>query len=688
MQVEPRSRFDNYVVGSANRLAVAAARAVAESPGGVYNPLFVYGASGLGKTHLIGAIGNEAVARAPELSVEYLSLEDFIEQIHAAVAVGEMERFKQRYGRVDVLLLDDMQFLTGRRETQSELLRLLNALQGSGRQIVMTSDRPPSEISDVDERLLSRLSGGLIVDIGAPDFETRVAILRSKAEERGVSFAPGVIEELARVEISSVRELQGAMNRLVAQQSLDGTLTPAQARSVLGVDGGDPARDAPPSPASFPDAAPAAPTFDEARTPAPLVEASSGISSGESPLTSGAPTAVAAPVPDEFFSFVSNIATAVATHDEPWKMRVGETVAYWAGEGYRTAALERLMAEPVAPPNYEALLRGYGHAVEQLRQLEARVTTVDPALGGTELFRDPERLADAAAFVERALTGAVPPQGPQAAFERRIFQESASNQMAVRAADTVIAEPGTRYNPLVIAGPSGTGKTHLLNAIGNELARRGDGTARVACVGAQLFIDELIAALQEGQIERFRARYRAADALLIDDVQFVAGKERTQEELFHVFNHYHSAGKQLVLVSDLPPKAIEGLEERLRSRFEGGLVAELEAPDRALREKLLAKYLADAGAASDADMLGYLAERHVASVRELIGVVHRLQAAAEAAGEPLSLALARRELEPAGTAATAPPVTVRQAADVFFLDDEKIVWEWPDPVGRLVEELR
>src|SRR5215212_3273123 len=277
MQVETRSRFDNYVVGSANRLAVAAARAVAESPGGVYNPLFVYGDSGLGKTHLIGAIGNEAVVRAPGLSVEYLPLEDFIEQIHAAVAVGEMERFKQRYGRVDVLLLDDMQFLTGRPETQSELLRLLNALQGSGRQIVMTSDRPPSDISDVDERLLSRLSGGLIVDIGAPDFETRVAILRSKSEERKVSFAPGVIEELARVDFANVRELQGAMNRLVAQQSLDGTLTPAQVRAVLGVGGDAPEPELVPEPALEP-----------------------------------APSMFGATAADEFFSFVTNIATAVA----------------------------------------------------------------------------------------------------------------------------------------------------------------------------------------------------------------------------------------------------------------------------------------------------------------------------------------------------------------------------------------
>jgi chromosomal replication initiator protein len=655
MQADARSRFDNYVVGSANRLAVAAARAVAESPGGVYNPLFVYGGPGLGKTHLIGAIGNEAVARAPGLSVEYLSLEDFIEQIHAAVAVGEMERFKQRYARVDVLLLDDMQFLTGRRETQSELLRLFNALQGSGRQIVMTSDRPPSEISDVDERLISRLSGGLIVDVGVPDFETKVAILRGKADEKSVSFAPGVIEELARLEFTSVRELHGAMNRLVAQQSLDGMLTPAQVRAVLGVG-------------------------------VEAVEAEGEAVAEPEPEPEPEPIAVAASA-SEFFSFVTDIATTVAAQIEPWKVRVGESVAYWAGEGYRTAALEQLMAEREAPPNYEALLRGYGHAVEQLRRLEAKVTTVDTSLGGDELFRDPERLSEAVAFVERALAGAVPPQGPQSAFERRSFQESASNQMAVRAADAVVAEPGRRYNPLFIAGPSGTGKTHLLNAIGNELAARGHPAPRVACVGAQLFIDELIAALQEGQIERFRARYRAADALLIDDVQFVAGKERTQEELFHVFNHFHSAGKQLVFVSDVPPKAIDGLEDRLRSRFEGGLVAELEAPDRALREKLFTRYLADVGEVDPA-LLQYLAERPVSSVRELIGVVNRLQATAESQGEGLSLALARAELEPGGAAVQSAPATVRQAADVFFLDDEKVVWEWPDVAGRLVEEMR
>jgi chromosomal replication initiator protein len=260
--------------------------------------------------------------------------------------------------------------------------------------------------------------------------------------------------------------------------------------------------------------------------------------------------------------------------------------------------------------------------------------------------------------------------------------------MAVRAADAVIAEPGNRYNPLFLAGPSGVGKTHLLNAIGNELARRGGANCRVACVGAQLFIDELIAALQDGTIERFRARYRAADALLIDDVQFVGGKERTQEELFHVFNHFHSAGKQLVFASDTPPKHIDGLEDRLRSRFEGGLVTELDAPDRALREKLFGRFLKDARVTFTPELLSYLAERSAASVRELIGVVHRICAAAEHLGGPLTLPVARQELEPGGATVTVPPTSVRQAADVFFLDDEKIVWEWPDVTGRLVEEMR
>lgn len=657
MQVDARHRFENYITGSANRLAVAAARAVAEQPGLTYNPLFIYSGSGLGKTHLMGAIGNLVLQREPKSAVEYVTVEDFVEQLHAAVASNEAERFKQRYGRVDLLLLDDMQFLTGRRETQAELLRLLNALQGTGRQVVMTSDRPPAEIPDVDERLITRLSGGLIVDIGAPDYETRIAILRARCEERGVRFQAGVIDELASLEFGNIRELNGALNKLIATQTLGGDQI--QTEQVRGM---------------FPHVSPrASDARERVKTP------------------SGA-AARAAMANLDFQSFVSDIASAVAEHVDPWKIKVAEAVAYWSGEGYRTAQLERLIQGAHGDTDFEGALRQYFAAIERLRELEARATAIDPALGANELFRDPERLVEAETLLERAHAGTSPPPGPSAAFARSAFETGPSNQLAVRAADAVIAEPGKRYNPLFVHGPSGVGKTHLVNAIGNEIINMSGGAAVVACVSAQQFMDELIAAMQEGGVERWRTRYRSADALVIDDVQFVAGKDRTQEELFHVFNTLYGDGKQLVFASDRQPRQLDGLADRLRSRFEGGLVVEMLAPDRALRLKLYAHYLAEVEMPEREALLAYLADRPISSVREVIGIVHRLTAAADIAGMPLLLNVAKMELESSGVRQpSAPDVRATAASavgDAFFLDDEKIVWHLPDLGARLIEDPR
>ena len=235
MLIDSRLRFDTFVVGSANRLAVAAARAVAETPGAVYNPLFIYSGSGLGKTHLMSAIGNQVAQRRTDIVVQLLTLDDFVEELHDAVASGDTEPFKTRYLGVGLLLLDDVQFLVGRRETQSELLRIFNALQADGRQIVMTSDRPPNEIADVDERLLTRLAGGLIVDIGEPEYETRMTILKAKCEERGVCLRAGVVEEVGRLEFANVRELHGALNRLIAYQALGGEqIEPDAVLRILG----------------------------------------------------------------------------------------------------------------------------------------------------------------------------------------------------------------------------------------------------------------------------------------------------------------------------------------------------------------------------------------------------------------------------------------------------------------------
>lgn len=666
MQVDLRHRFDNFVVGSANRLAVAAARAVAESPGRVYNPLFIYSGSGLGKTHLMGAIGNAVRERHEQTTVEYVTLDDFVNELHAAVAAGEREAFARRLEGVGLLLIDDMQFLTGQRETQTEMLRLLNALQWGHNQIVMASDRPPTEIADVDERLITRLAGGLVVDIAPPDFETRVAILRGKAEERGASFLPGVVEELAQRQFANVRELQGALNRLIAHQGL-GTMI--EVHEVAAVVEG------------------------RAERPSAPVAAPVGVGGGMG----------------EFASFLSDIASAVTQHVESWRSRVSETVAHWTREGYRTAALESLLDEPEAPPHWEAVLRGFVAVIERLQALEAQAVAIDPALAGHASFRDPERVLDAEQLMERTLASAAPPPGPSAAFRRAGYEVGTSNQLAVRAADTVAAEPGRRYNPLFVHGPSGVGKTHLLHSIGNELIESTGGAARVAVVTAQDFMDELIAALQEGAVGRWRARYRTVDALLIDDVQFVAGKERTQDELFHVFNALYAEGRQLVLVSDRAPRDLEGLEQRLRSRFEGGLVVEIQAPDAALREKLAQRLLAELDPAAPADLVAYLAGRPVASVRELAGTVNRVAAFAGAKGAPLSLALAREALDDApplppadaAAAADAPPTAASPALaptpvrgmraigpDPTFLDAEKMVLDWPDVSGRVIEELR
>ncbi len=640
MRVDGRLRFDTFVVGSANRLAVAAARAVTESPGNVYNPLFIYSGSGLGKTHLLNAIANLAAQLQPGSGIELVTLDEFMEQLHAAVSAGETDAFTRRYAHVDLLLIDDIQFLTGRRETQSEVLRLFNVLQGSGRQIVLTSDRPPTEIADVDERLITRLAGGLIVDIGPPDYETRMAILRNTCGERGISLATGVLEELARMEFASVRELQGALNRLAAYEGLgQGAVDARQVRRIIGE----------------------RPVTPRSATP---------------PSSKG-----------EFQSFVTDIAQAVAQHVEGWKTRLGEAIAYWGGEGYRVAVLERALSLTKAP-DVDGLLGTFAAAIEHLRALEAEVTAVDARLGGADVFRDPERVAEAEELVERALAGETPPPGPSPMYLRDTYEVSASNQMAVRAADAVVAEPGVKYNPLFIHGPSGVGKTHLVNAIGNEMAHLSGGAIRVACVSAQVFVDELIGALQDGSVDRWRARYRVADALILDDVQFVAGKERTQEELFHVFNALYSEGKQIVLTSDRPPVELPELEERLRSRFEGGLVVAMEVPDRVLRRKLFARFFSQAGIAADADLLTYLADRQVGNVRELLGTVNRLRAAAEGAGMAVTLALARAELEGAGAAPVAAPQVSKAIADPFFLDNEKIVWDWPDVGGRVIEELR
>ncbi len=640
-------RFETFVIGSSNRLAVSAAHAVAEAPGTAYNPLFVYGGSGLGKTHLVAALAFQARLAQPNLRVEFSTGEDVAERLHKAVAAGQQAEFARRYQEVDLLLLDDVQFLTGQRETQTELLRLFNLMQGKGRQLVMTSDRPPAEIPDVDQRLLSRLSGGLIVDVGAPDYEMRLAILRNACAEREVHFAEGVLEETARLPFVNVRELKGALNRLTAFQQLgDKGLAADDVRAVLGEQASE--------------------------------------SNGDRVVLSSVSVAEGT----EYEGFLADVVQEVETHVEQWRVYLGEASAFWRAEGYATAVLDRAMGLPTAP-EVSGLLATFAAAVEHLRDLEAQALAVDPSLRGHPAFRNPESIADAQRLLDRAIASALPLPAPMPAFTRAALEAGSANQLTLKAFDSVLEHPGQRYNPLLIHGPSGVGKTHIAHALGNAV-RAAWPRQTVACVSASTFVEELVAAMQEGGVERWRSRYRAADVLILDDVHQLADKERTQEELFHLFNHLYDRGSQIVLTSDRAPRDIVGLADRLRSRFEGGLVATLQAPDRAMRERLVHRWLLEAGHEPGQGLVALLADRDARSVRELVGLMTRLLAVADLSGQPLTLELAQRELGVARTTRTTFTLRGQDAGalDDFYFDREKTIWEWPDIGGRLIEEYR
>ncbi len=641
--------FDTFVVGTANRLAVTAGRTVAENPGSAYNPLFIYSGSGLGKTHVLMAIGHAAKKLAPTLNVEYLTLDEYVEAFHAAIAAGQGDAFRRRFQNVDVLLVDDVQFLSNRKEMQSELLRLTEALQGAGHQIVLTSDRPPPEIADLDERLISRLSGGLVVDMGVPDYETRVAILRRKAEERGTSFQPGVLETVAGLEFANVRELMGALNRLVAFQAVNDQPINAEATKQLL------------------SAAAAA-----ARAAAPVAP---GVSPGSG---------------DEFGAFLADVTVTVGKAVEVWRARVGEAVLRWRGEGYRTHRLERLLEQETPAAVDEAIAEFVGD-VERLKALQAEVGQLDPQASGESVFRDPERMSEAEEAAAKVRAGVAPPPGPSGAFPLAGYAVGSSNEVAVSAVRAVLDQPGKKYNPLVLVGKSGLGKTHLLNALGLELDRANG--AVVACLSTQAFIDELIAAIDGNRVDWWRARYRRATALLLDDIHLIAGKERTQEELFNLFNLLQDQERQLAFTAPAHPNTLTGIEERVVSRLEGGLVAELKEPDRAVKRAVLERLLAGQNVTPEPALLDYLADRPSDSVRSLVGVAQRVVGAAAAEDVPLTAGLAREVLEGQAPREERRSSGFRTSGIVVsslggIKSREKMVWDWPEVADRLIEELR
>jgi chromosomal replication initiator protein len=229
-----RYTFEEFIVGNCNRLAHAGAQAVAKNPAQVYNPLFIYGGAGLGKTHLIQAIGHNILRSHPSLMISYVSTESFVNELIHAIQKGATLEFKKRYRNIDILLIDDIQFLAGKERMQEEFFYTFNALHDANKQIVCTSDRPPKDIPTLEERLRSRFEWGLITDLQPPDLETRIAILRKKVEDEHIQIPDSVIQVIAENVKNNIRELEGSLIKILAFASLTcQEITVAMARDVL-----------------------------------------------------------------------------------------------------------------------------------------------------------------------------------------------------------------------------------------------------------------------------------------------------------------------------------------------------------------------------------------------------------------------------------------------------------------------
>lgn len=235
--LNPKYTFDTFVVGSYNKLAHSAAQAVAEDPGRAYNPLFLYGGPGLGKTHLMHSIGHQILKHNPDANILYVTSEDFTNEVIESIRSGNaaaMTKLREKYRTVDVLMVDDIQFIIGKESTQEEFFYTFNALHSTEKQIILTSDRPPKEMETLEERFRSRFGWGMIADINAPDYETRVAILRKKCENLNKKIDDSIIQYIANNIKSNIRELEGALNKILAFSKLNNIpITQSMAEEAL-----------------------------------------------------------------------------------------------------------------------------------------------------------------------------------------------------------------------------------------------------------------------------------------------------------------------------------------------------------------------------------------------------------------------------------------------------------------------
>ncbi len=650
---DPKLTFESFVVGPANRLASAAARRAADSPGTSYNPLFVYSASGLGKTHILTAIAHQALKTSPGRKLEYMALEKYLERLESAIEDGSQDSMAI-FKELDILLLDDVQFVTGQPEAQEMLLRTLDELSASGSQVVLASDRPPADINGLDARLLSRFSGGLIVDIGVPEYETRVAIIRKKAEGRGQTLEPGVAEALARHPFRNVRELGGGLNKVLATQELE-------ERRVR---------------------------VDEV----PLLMGS--VTSGE-----GAHDA-------EFDSFLDDLVTSLAEvveeKEEPWRRAFREAVDTAEREGFSSLRLDPYM-KGSEPEGWEEVVQGFRRDVDRLREIEDELDELgnpwpEAAAG---VLKDPDRIGEAESLLASVRERQRP--FPRLARGQLLTDLADFPGIVLKAAAQLVGRDRPEYNPLFVAAPDeDLGKT-LLGAAGRTYQVT-HPEARMAVTSLSDFADDFIRALGEGVAGAWRERWWTVDLLLVHGVEALSETERAQDEFFHLFEALKRRGARVLLLSDRVPAQIGGIDDRLRSRFEGGLVLELNSgtpgSDLILEDQRISidssSFVPDlqldemiGGPASEtsAPAAEIAPEGPEAPEPDVAPAGAPVATSAQPKQTPTAPAQPRREPKAKTVIPEpAPPATPRKGG-AWFPSRENAVIYWPRMVDLLIEEL-
>jgi chromosomal replication initiation ATPase DnaA len=627
--LDPKLTFDSFVVGPANRLASAAAKRSADAPGTSYNPLFIYASSGLGKTHILSAVAHQAQKANARLRVTYQTIEGYLGELERALESGERDAMRERYRELDVLLLDDVQFLAGQPEAQEMLLRALDSLTASGSQIVLASDRPPSDINGLDARLVSRFSGGLIVDIAAPEFETRVAIIRKKTDELGHRLGAGVAEAIARFPARNVRELGGMLNRVLAMQDLEGRqVTVDEVGSMLG------------------------------------------------PRTGAAPARAAAPSPapihaDDFASFMSELSATVAKtveiQEDPWRKQLRLTAEAAEREGFNAQRLRGLLDGQAEPEGWEAAAEKFKADLARLREIEAALDRLGnpwPDVAAA-VVREPDRLSEAEGLLDAVeermrpfrRVGIGPPLSELTGF----------SALAVKAGEQLVAPEKPRYNPVYVWNRDPRVGQALLAAVARSYRAP---NARTAVTSVGDFADDFIRALSAGVAGAWRERWWTVDLLLVYETEALSATERAQDEFFHLFEALKRRGSRILFAANRPPSEIGGIDERLRSRFEGGLVIEIDGEVPLGPAIVLVEPGAQlAPAPTEDDIWAGTQEK-----AEVVLVIPPLEQLVGDSGLVMPKEDPWRIMEP-------------EAGRSWMASGEKVVWNWPTLDDRLIEDF-